>query len=1097
MSVIANKTGSTIVSGSTDNDIISNSGSKVSINGGAGNDSIRSTGGTNVTLNGGAGNDTLVGSSKADMFQFSYDSGSDIITNYGTNDTLHIIDGSINSYYSSGNDLIVKVKKSGTTGTLRLKNAADMNVKVKVGSKSVTTLNAVKEMFNLKGNATVKGTTSRDAIFNYADKVTVNAAASKDTIANAGDYVSINGGDGNDYIHNINGEYVTLNGGTGNDSIIGSGYYLGGVFQIQSSRGNDTISNFESCDTLNVVDGSISTYYVKDGDMIISIKGTKSSASVRLVNYGDNSVQILDAAGSLSTINTINEIRNFASNTLITGTKERDHIYNSGYYVTIDGGANGDQIYGSYSYYSSINGGAGNDFIDGGYYYSTLKGGAGNDTIRNWEGNTVIQFGAGDGHDLVIGFNAGDTLNITDGSISAYDVNGNDLVVTVKGAKSTGMITLKDAAKTMVKVLSANGELSTIRGYNVINNRNRGTVINGTSGKDYIYNGYRDVTINAGASADYIDNGGGFYVSINAGAGNDTIVDPYGVLTVVGGAGNDFVSLRSSSHMTYRFGAGDGNDTLTHISDNDTIQILSGTVTSNQYDGDDYVLTVKNDKATGTIRIKDIGVTPVQVRSTAGKLSVPNYTKFNVASNQTVNGTSSADLIFNGGNNVKLNAGKGNDLIYNASVGSYLTIDAGAGNDTIYGYNLRYVSINGGTGNDGIYGYGQVSTIRGGAGNDTVWSGSDILWFGGYEIVYQFGASDGNDLITSFRGEGDTLQITDGSISGYHYTDDMKFSNVVNGLEYNGVGLVVSVSSSSANGTVSLAGGYVDKNAPIVVHNADNKMSVLNYDKYNFDSYTVVSGTKSAYTIYNCGECATINAGAGNDIIYDNSGYSVSHYSGDNFGYSMLNGGAGNDSIRVFSNATVDGGAGNDTIYGEWDDNSINGGDGNDFIHNGYGYYSTLKGGAGNDTIISSSWNIIQFGAGDGNDLVIGFDTGDTLQITNGVINNYYASDEDFVIEVKSGSTKSVITLQDRASYSITVCDAEGEIDYLTVDNNSELPAPSLEDYWFDESDTNEGSPLEQIVSNDHSVELDYDQLYEVFRPATLELTAARHRSKK
>ncbi|MBR1730397.1 MAG: calcium-binding protein, partial [Selenomonadaceae bacterium] len=100
------------------NDTINNSnyGDYSSLSGGSGNDSINA--GSNsysVTLNGGYGNDTLIGSNSSsygDVFQFGNRDDYDVITNYATNDTIHLTNTyslSTRNYYSVGNDRVISL----------------------------------------------------------------------------------------------------------------------------------------------------------------------------------------------------------------------------------------------------------------------------------------------------------------------------------------------------------------------------------------------------------------------------------------------------------------------------------------------------------------------------------------------------------------------------------------------------------------------------------------------------------------------------------------------------------------------------------------------------------------------------------------------------------------------------------------------------------------------------------------------------------------------------------------------------------------------------------------------------------------------------
>ena len=122
---------------------------------------------------------------------------------------------------------------------------------------------------------------------------------------------------------------------------------------------------------------------------------------------------------------------------------------------------------------------------------------------------------------------------------------------------------------------------------------------------------------------------------------------------------------------------------ITNFGDNDTLRITAGSVVSNKYNDDDYVVSVKGANYSGSITLKDVGDTPIRVRNTKGTVSVINYAKSNMKDNTTVSGTKNADRIFNSGSYAMINAGNGNDLIYNAGGGDNTTINAGAGNDTV------------------------------------------------------------------------------------------------------------------------------------------------------------------------------------------------------------------------------------------------------------------------------------------------------------------------------------------------------------------------------------------------------------------------------
>ena len=155
----------------------------------------------------------------------------------------------------------------------------------------------------------------------------------------------------------------------------------------------------------------------------------------------------------------------------------------------------------------------------------------------------------------------------------------------------------------------------------------------------------------------------------------------------------------------------------------------------------------------------------------------------------------------------------------------------------------------------------------------------------------------------------------------------------------------------------------------------------------NQNEYTLVSGTSGNDTIYNGfrKNGVTINAGAGNDSIYNNQG-----------DYLSISGGDGNDTIEI------------DAVIGE-----------SYGYYNYYGYRNTINGGKGNDRISlsgNSDDNLIEYTEGDGNDTVYGFGYYDTLKIGNGTTDTYSKETvgSDVVVTVGDGK----ITLSGAKSLS-------------------------------------------------------------------------------
>ena len=178
---------------------------------------------------------------------------------------------------------------------------------------------------------------------------------------------------------------------------------------------------------------------------------------------------------------------------------------------------------------------------------------------------------------------------------------------------------------------------------------------------------------------------------------------------------------------------------------------------------------------------------------------------------------------------------------------------------------------------------------------------------------------------------------------------------------------------ASSGNNVTMVGGQTE---------TYNGISVDNYNVlYNSGGSSVLMfGGNSEDSLLSTGRLGYIDAMEGDDYIY-----------------------SGDQENSLF------GGVGNDTIlnYGAY--NVISGGEGNDSIANAStGEYSSTEGGLGDDVIIlstSSAHNLIRYALGDGNDVVMGFNSDDILDITNGV---YKKSNDgnDLVITVGNGSIR-------------------------------------------------------------------------------------------
>ena len=695
------------------------------IEGTDGADNIVNTG-SNNTIIAGAGDDTIYTNGDANLILYAQGDGNDYISGFSANDTIQITGGKY-QFAESGTDVILTVGE----GKITLAGAAGMELNID-GTPAPVTLT---------------GTAKADTISNDADSAVIDALAGNDVINNSGSGVSINGGAGNDTI------YATAGGN---------------IYTYSSGDGKDVIYGFGAGDTLQITKGAVKSTLLSGADFVINV----GSGSITLKEItGGTTFALADSEGAVTEV-TVPKI--------LQGTAKADTLTNEndGYLV--------DAL-------------AGNDIISlvGGENV-TVNAGAGNDTIYAATSGNIYTYSSGDGRDVIFGFGEGDTLQITKGAVKSTLLSGKDFVLNV----GSGSITLKDVTGgTEFTLLDENGagsqiiipslrelttkaddyqndeeefEIYALGGNDSIDNfaysatiyggadndnlYNAGetSAILGEAGNDSIENFAQDSTINGGAGNDYIYSEGNDAL-ILGGAGNDTVENFGDYATITAGAGNDTI-YNDGANTLYRYGTGDGKDLIVGFTENDTLEITSGTIKSTSSRGTDVVLNVGSGAITGTARSDSLE---------------NDYDNFGVS------GLGGADKISNSGFSVTIDGGAGSDYIYNS------------GSDT---------SILGGSGNDTISNTGENVTITGGKGNDVIDLGDAS------NALINYASGDGRDVIYGF-GEGDTLKITSGSVKSSVQSGDDIVLNIGNGKitlkETAGYDLTIDNNFVTAGGSLS------------------------------------------------------------------------------------------------------------------------------------------------------------------------------------------------------------------------------------------------------------------------------------------------------
>ena len=769
--------------------------------------------------------------------------------------------------------------------------------------------------------------------------VTIDAGAGNDTVYSFDPFVSIVGGAGNDFIYNSCYDYVTMSGGTGNDTIeLGYGGY--NLLKYASGDGNDTVNGFAENSTLSISGASYSSATTSGGDIVVTVGTGKitleGAASLSSVNIKGT----LSGSGSDTTSGGGDDTQSSGSGKILTnrtnsksisGTAYADELFNYANTVTLKGGKGNDALT-TMRKTSGVKlyGEAGDDTLEaykymGGDSSVTAIGGAGDDSIEieNSAKALVSVSAAGDGNDLVEGFNSTSSLKIGNGSTDTYYAQkvDDDVIVTV----GEGTITLSGAASLWVETLNGGeGGLKNIKGtyvpsilhldtaspssvtlgasvlgaeasvrtaaIKIVGNALDNSIIGG-SGKDSLYGKAGNDTLDGGKGNDYLHGGAGNDVFVLS-AGKDTIADytegedivyigGYGDLEIDSSvSGNNGIAKINGSTLTFtnaKF------KTVKFVTDNDDFEITFGKE------------TLDNSSDSPHTAGSSIWITDASARTTAMTIT-------GNALDNTITGGSGKDVI------------KGGD-----------------GSDSIYG----------GKGNDKLYGNGDEDTLWGGAGNDTLIGGEDddlFVYTGGKDLIYDY--VEGEDKISL------NAAISDSTINS---------ANVV---------LKVGSGTLTLRNALFKEVSFINSSGEYTKRFVDEE-----YDNSSSAKVTLASASKTAsadvrtkaITITGNDLNNSILGGSGKDTIYGEDG--DDGLMGGK-GVDKLYGGDGDD--------TLIGGLGNDSLWGDEGSNTFvfNAGEGKDLI-TGFGEDDILQFSGINidDIIVSKTTSALTFNFDDNNTL--------------------------------------------------------------------------------------------------------------------------------
>lgn len=576
----------------------------------------------------------------------------------------------------------------------------------------------------------------------------------------------------------------------------------------------------------------------------------------------------------------------------------------------IDGGLGNDLLLGGDGN-DALFGRSGTDTLYGDSGNDVIDGGTGTDTLYGGIGNNIYLFGRGDGQDVIeVAFDDAaaklNTIEFKSGVLPSEIVarrivyNGwNSLELSIAGTTdkliARGFFNSDDPANAynpvqqvrfadgtvwnitaiVAKVFAGTADTDTISGTTA------GDVITGQAGADTISGRAGDDTLDGGASDDIL----------YGEEGNDALDGGTGVDTLYGGLGNN----------TYRFGRGDGQDTINGTYDTasgklNTLEFKSGIAPSDivarrVYDGNtfnDLEISVAGTTDTIKLRYFFVGDDPNTPYNPVQQIRF--------ADNTVWNGADILTRLFQGTSGNDLAVGTiSSDII--SGQGGADTISGRDGNDT----------LNGGADNDTLYGEAGDDILDGGAGADSMTGGT------------------GNDKFV-VDNAGDTTLESAGS--GWDY--------VVSSLNWT---LASNIEGLHLSGSASIGTGNELNNYLQGTGGVNTLYGLAGNDMLNGGSGNdvMIGGMgDDTYLVNDLADTVTELAGEGQDTVQlysndpavyyftlpanvenlDASGDSLNHYLGGNALNNTLTGGVGNDSLNGQSGTdTMIGGAGNDTYF--------------------------------------------------------------------------------------------------------------------------------------------------------------------------------------
>ncbi len=875
----------TVIASTEKDDVIHGSSAGDTLTGQAGNDTLIGNRGDD-TLDGGEGNDRLIGSTLWNWFEengnywaeptttldvsaigndtylFGRGDGQDTVIDgdytAGNTDTLRFKAGVALAdvkFTRSGNDLVLAIR--GTPDQVTLQQYFDESSNGTTGYHLIERIafedGTVLSFFGVKARLFAGSEDAELIIGSRADDVLTGQGGDDVLLGGAGQDI-LDGGAGNDVLRG--GGVIGWDGRPYDESAEGDTYRFG------RGDGNDIVMDDSwmtaETDRIELKAG------LRPSDVRLEQRPTVNGWQVS----DDLRLTIRDTGETLTVKNHFNESNRHAVEVIAFSDGTLWDL-NSIKSRTLLGEAGDDNLRGFKDRDDQIEGGAGNDTLTGLSGNDTLVGGPGGDTLEGGAGADTYRFGLGDGQDVIDeGYTAGvDTIELAPG-LTPTDI-------TVRWTLQGGMsVMLPDASALVVRGQAATwgNELGmeqlrfadgTVWGRAEL----AAQALIGSAGDDAIVSSNSDDTLDGGSGNDYFDNLGGF--------------------------------------DTYRFGTGDGQDTL---EDSNGRVLFKPGIGQNDIaftrDRNDLVATIT---ASGdAIRIKDW----LSRRQRIGSFDFDNgarltandvLSKLSLSEDEEILfGSPDADTLIGTEKDSTLYGREGNDVLL-----------GGAGNDSLSG-EAGDDTLDGGAGRDWLYGGEGQNTyiVAPGMGLDTV------------TLAYRELASDTVVFAPGIRPQDVSIQL--GDTTWPTQVGEVGYSELVIGIGGNDALSIRNIGGDDlGRGAIQhfrFNDGTEWTLADVIARADGGKMGwQVRWEETN----TVIGSEANDRILDFTSESATVQARGNDDSLTLGAGdHRVSAGSGDDFVFS----GEGED--------VVAGEPGNDAVYTEAGDDVavFNYGDGNDTL---------------------------------------------------------------------------------------------------------------------------------------------------------------------